>query len=51
MTVLVVGAGAAGGYVSVLADLASRARHLQIDTPLLDAAMVAIDVHNRRITR
>ena len=36
--------------ISVLADLASRARNLQIDTPLLDAAMVVIDVHNRRVT-
>jgi 2-dehydropantoate 2-reductase len=36
--------------ISVLADLASRARELRIDTPLLDAAMVVIDVHNRRVS-
>ena len=35
--------------ISVLADLGARARTHRLDTPLLDAAMVRIDVHNRRI--
>ncbi len=34
---------------AVLGDLADRARAHRISTPLLDASMVAIDVHNRRI--
>jgi 2-dehydropantoate 2-reductase len=35
--------------ISVLDDLASRARTHRNDTPLLDAAMVVIDVYNRRV--
>jgi 2-dehydropantoate 2-reductase len=34
--------------IAVLVDLAARARTHQLDTPLLDASMVVIDVHNRR---
>jgi 2-dehydropantoate 2-reductase len=34
--------------IAVLEDLAARARTHQLDTPLLDASMVVIDVHNRR---
>jgi 2-dehydropantoate 2-reductase len=34
--------------VTVLSDLADRARAHQISTPLLDASLVVIDVHNRR---
>jgi 2-dehydropantoate 2-reductase len=37
--------------IGVLTDLASRARTHQIDTPLLDATMVVIDVHNHRVGR
>jgi 2-dehydropantoate 2-reductase len=32
--------------VSVLADLAERARRHHIDTPLLDAALVVVDIAN-----
>jgi 2-dehydropantoate 2-reductase len=35
--------------IAVLEDLAARARTHQLDTPLLDASMVVIDVHNRRV--
>jgi 2-dehydropantoate 2-reductase len=35
--------------VTVLSDLADRARAHQISTPLLDASLVVIDVHNRRV--
>ncbi len=35
--------------ITVLDDLAVRARTHQLDTPLLDASMVVIDVHNRRV--
>jgi 2-dehydropantoate 2-reductase len=35
--------------VTVLRDLADHARQHRIDTPRLDASMVVIDVHNRRI--
>lgn len=35
--------------ISVLADLADLARRGGVSTPLLDASMVAIDVHNRRV--
>jgi len=34
--------------IAVLEDLAARARTHHLDTPLLDASMVVIDVHNRR---
>jgi 2-dehydropantoate 2-reductase len=34
---------------AVLEDLAARARTHQLDAPLLDASMVVIDVHNRRV--
>lgn len=34
---------------AVLGDLSDRARAHRISTPLLDASMVAIDVHNRRL--
>jgi 2-dehydropantoate 2-reductase len=34
--------------IAVFEDLAERARTHQLDTPLLDASMVVIDVHNRR---
>jgi 2-dehydropantoate 2-reductase len=33
--------------ITVLGDLADRARRRHIDAPLLDASIVAIDVHNR----
>jgi 2-dehydropantoate 2-reductase len=32
--------------ISVLADLADRARRHHIDTPLLDAALVVIDIRS-----
>jgi 2-dehydropantoate 2-reductase len=35
--------------ISVLDDLAAHGRTHHIDTPLLDASMVVIDVHNRRV--
>jgi 2-dehydropantoate 2-reductase len=35
--------------VDVLADLAARARNHRISTPLVDASVVVINVHNRRI--
>jgi 2-dehydropantoate 2-reductase len=35
--------------ISVVSDLADRARTHQISTPLLDASLVVIDVHNRRV--
>jgi 2-dehydropantoate 2-reductase len=35
--------------ITVLADLADRARAHQISTPLLDASLVRIDVHNRQV--
>lgn len=35
--------------VAVLGDLAERARRHRISTPLLDASMVEIAVHNRRV--
>ncbi|OBF38707.1 hypothetical protein A5724_09080 [Mycobacterium sp. ACS1612] len=34
----------------VFADLADHARSHHLDTPLLDAAMVVVDVHNRRVS-
>jgi 2-dehydropantoate 2-reductase len=36
--------------ITVLEDLAARASTHQLDTLLLDASMVVIDVHNRRVT-
>ena len=35
--------------ITVLSDLADRARAHRIPTPLLDASLVVIDVHNRRV--
>ena len=35
--------------ITVLSDLADRARRHRLDTPLLDASLVVIDIHNRRI--
>jgi 2-dehydropantoate 2-reductase len=35
--------------VTVLSDLADRAQAHRINTPLLDASLVVIDVHNRRL--
>lgn len=35
--------------ITVLSDLADRARAHRISTPLLDASLVGIDVHNRRV--
>ena len=35
--------------ITVLLDLADRAKAHQICTPLLDASLVVIDVHNRRV--
>jgi 2-dehydropantoate 2-reductase len=37
--------------IAVLSDLADHARRYRIATPLLDAALVAIDIHNRRPVR
>ena len=37
--------------ITVFEDLADRARTHTLDTPILDASMVVIDVHNRRIGR
>jgi 2-dehydropantoate 2-reductase len=34
---------------AVLGDLAAHARAHEIDTPLLDASMVVVDVHNSRV--
>ena len=34
--------------VSVLAQLSRRGRNHHLDTPLLDAAVVALELHNRR---
>jgi 2-dehydropantoate 2-reductase len=35
--------------IAVLAELADRARTHRISTPLLDASIVVIDIHNRRL--
>jgi 2-dehydropantoate 2-reductase len=35
--------------ITVLSELADRARVHQISTPLLDASLVVIDVHNRQV--
>ncbi|MFG1935126.1 ketopantoate reductase family protein [Mycobacterium sp. NPDC048908] len=37
--------------IGVFADLADHARTHDLDTPLLDAAMVVVDVHNRRVSQ
>jgi 2-dehydropantoate 2-reductase len=36
--------------MGVFTDLADHARTHHLDTPLLDAAMVVVDVHNRRVS-
>jgi len=36
--------------ITVLSDLADRARRHHISAPMLDASIVAIDVHNRRLS-
>jgi 2-dehydropantoate 2-reductase len=35
--------------ITVLNDLADRARSHHLSTPLLDASLVVIDVHNRQV--
>ncbi len=45
MKIVIVGAGA------TLADLAARGRAHGVSTPLLDAAVTALRIHNDRLTR